>query len=308
MSYSRFLISFFKRLLTEFEGQVRSAVWVLCLAVQVSTLPPQCLAAHQPGNAAPSGSLHLYTGEQMDPDLSMYYLRARYYQPEAGRFWNMDSFEGNQENPPSFQKYLYCRGNPINGTDPSGHDFSETMSAMSLGLQIAAVNFAGTAGPLAETAMFVTGLSMLNSAQLLSTGIDPDTGERATVMATVFAVADFLPAGKFITRPLKGNASKPWRDAAIHIWDNLSKISRQGQQVHHRIPLEWAHLFPNMNPNRIDNLKLVPEVIHNGPAGVTSAWRQFKQALGGRTPTSAEVENFAKQIDQQFGQHFKSLN
>jgi RHS repeat-associated protein len=69
-----------------------------------------------------TGETHLYTGEQIDPDLGMYYLRARYYQPGIGRFWNMDSFEGRQEEPLSLHKYLYCHGNPVNVVDPSGYD------------------------------------------------------------------------------------------------------------------------------------------------------------------------------------------
>ncbi len=65
-----------------------------------------------------------YTGEQWDADLEMYYLRARYYKPEIGRFWTMDSFEGNPSDPLSLHKYLYCHDNPVNGTDPSGHEFN----------------------------------------------------------------------------------------------------------------------------------------------------------------------------------------
>jgi len=51
----------------------------------------------------------------------MYYLRARYYKPDTGRFWTMDSYEGNNEEPLSLHKYLYTQGNPVNGIDPSGH-------------------------------------------------------------------------------------------------------------------------------------------------------------------------------------------
>lgn len=50
----------------------------------------------------------------------MYYLRARYYKPETGRFWTMDTYEGNKEEPLSLHKYLYCQVNPVNLTDPSG--------------------------------------------------------------------------------------------------------------------------------------------------------------------------------------------
>ncbi len=63
-----------------------------------------------------------YTGQQWDPDLQLYYLRARYYAPTLGRFWSSDSYEGSPETPASLHKYLYCRASPINGVDPSGHD------------------------------------------------------------------------------------------------------------------------------------------------------------------------------------------
>jgi hypothetical protein len=33
-----------------------------------------------------------------------------------------DTDEGNQENPLSLHKYLYCEADPVNGTDPSGND------------------------------------------------------------------------------------------------------------------------------------------------------------------------------------------
>ena len=79
-------------------------------------------------------NLYLYTGEQMDPDLGMYYLRARYYQPELGRFWNLDSFEGWQEETLSLHKYLYARNNPANRIDPSGHEDVASLS-ITMGIQ-----------------------------------------------------------------------------------------------------------------------------------------------------------------------------
>lgn len=35
----------------------------------------------------------------------------------------MDSYEGNSSDPASLHKYLYCKANPINGRDLSGHEF-----------------------------------------------------------------------------------------------------------------------------------------------------------------------------------------
>ncbi len=81
--------------------------------------------------AGSTPNLYLYCGEQYDPDLGFYYLRARYSNPKTGRFWNMDSYEGNSEDPRSLHKYLYCQANPINGRDPSGHDFSAISMSVS---------------------------------------------------------------------------------------------------------------------------------------------------------------------------------
>jgi hypothetical protein len=47
-------------------------------------------------------------------------LRARYYDPTTGRFNRLDPFFGNQFDPQSFHKYLYCSADPTNATDPSG--------------------------------------------------------------------------------------------------------------------------------------------------------------------------------------------
>ncbi|MGH9762316.1 MAG: RHS repeat-associated core domain-containing protein, partial [Blastocatellia bacterium] len=74
---------------------------------------------HQTGSTP---NLYLYSAEQFDPDLGMYYLRARYMSSATGRFWTMDSFEGFGDDPLSLHKYTYCSGNPVTRADPSGHE------------------------------------------------------------------------------------------------------------------------------------------------------------------------------------------
>ncbi|CAN0457038.1 unnamed protein product, partial [Discosporangium mesarthrocarpum] len=64
---------------------------------------------------------YLYTGEQYDSDLGMYFLRARYLNPETGRFHTMDTYEGRNGEPLTLHKYLYAHGNPVMGLDPSGN-------------------------------------------------------------------------------------------------------------------------------------------------------------------------------------------
>jgi RHS repeat-associated protein len=80
---------------------------------------------------------YLYCGEQYDTDLGLYFLRARYMNPDSGRFWTMDVFEGLTSDPSTLHKYLYCADNPINSLDPSGNfTLKETMVAINIGLSI----------------------------------------------------------------------------------------------------------------------------------------------------------------------------
>jgi RHS repeat-associated protein len=63
---------------------------------------------------------YLFGSEQFDPDLGLYYNRARYLNVSSGRFWSMDTFEGDDASPPSLHKYLYVSDNPVDDRDPSG--------------------------------------------------------------------------------------------------------------------------------------------------------------------------------------------
>ena len=64
---------------------------------------------------------YLYTGEQYDPNMGFYYLRARYMNPEIGRFTSMDTFSGFAATPVTLNKYIYANASPINTIDPSGN-------------------------------------------------------------------------------------------------------------------------------------------------------------------------------------------
>jgi RHS repeat-associated protein len=63
---------------------------------------------------------YLFAGEQFDPELGLYYNRARYLDVRAGRFWGMDAYEGDPNDPPSLHHYLYAYADPVFLTDPSG--------------------------------------------------------------------------------------------------------------------------------------------------------------------------------------------
>jgi len=96
-------------------------------------LQDDSVASADPGKVAQQSTNLLYTGEQFDVDAQMYNLRARYYDPLNGRFNRVDPFAGNNQDPQSLHKYLYCLANPVNGIDPTGeYSLSENLTTMSI--------------------------------------------------------------------------------------------------------------------------------------------------------------------------------
>ena len=90
------------------------------------TSSAQTLRAHFRPGAVGDWKLHstpnvyLYRGEQYDPDLGLYYLRARYYNPATGRFMSRDPLDpdlrdanGIPADPKYLHKYLYANGDPM---------------------------------------------------------------------------------------------------------------------------------------------------------------------------------------------------
>ena len=55
-----------------------------------------------------------YTGAVIDRETGLYYLNARYYDPETARFISEDPVRDGQS------WYMYCQGDPVNNVDPTG--------------------------------------------------------------------------------------------------------------------------------------------------------------------------------------------
>jgi RHS repeat-associated protein len=62
-----------------------------------------------------------YTGHQWDPETGLVYARARYFDPELGRFISRDTFEGTLFEAPSLHRYAYAWANPLRYRDLDGH-------------------------------------------------------------------------------------------------------------------------------------------------------------------------------------------
>ena len=62
-----------------------------------------------------------YRGYYYDKETELYYLNARYYDPETGRFISADSTQYLEPNTVNgLNLYAYCASNPVMNVDPSG--------------------------------------------------------------------------------------------------------------------------------------------------------------------------------------------
>ncbi len=62
-----------------------------------------------------------FTGHEHDKETGLIYVKARFYDPETGRFLGQDAWEGDVMLPPSLHKYLYAYQNPTVYVDPDGN-------------------------------------------------------------------------------------------------------------------------------------------------------------------------------------------
>jgi len=122
---------------------------------------------------------YLYAGQQWDSDLGMYYNRARYLNPNTGRFWTMDTYEGFKQVPASLHKYLYCQADPINRTDPSGR--ASTLAAQNgtavhqyIGQDFVGKVPGGFSGPSVVNVLRDAGIPIRGEAADVVTALFPD--------------------------------------------------------------------------------------------------------------------------------------
>lgn len=120
-----------------------------------------------------------FTGKLFDTSTALYYYGARYYDPELGRFIQPDTIVPYPSDPQSFNRYSYCRNNPITYIDPSGHSWKDW-----LGHLIGAV--AGVAATIFSGGNVLAGFQVYSFASgMINAGIAAVSGDWSGVGAGI---------------------------------------------------------------------------------------------------------------------------
>jgi type II secretory pathway pseudopilin PulG len=107
-------------------------------------------------------------------------MRHRYYEPQTGRFTSFDRFEAGASSPQDLHKYLYCRNNPVNAIDPSGH-----FTLVELGVTIFIIALL--------TAIVLVGLSKARGAAAL-TRLQANVQQAVVAMSSMNSISQPTPA------------------------------------------------------------------------------------------------------------------
>lgn len=142
-----------------------------------------------------SSNPFLFTGHQFDSATGFYNAKARYYDPEIGRFLSEDPFAGDVVHPPSLHRYQYAFGNPTVYTDPTGECALITdgpCSVLADSLEYALDQRVGNSGieSLDRASRRMAGLLISPLTGLLRLG--RSSGDAASLLAE--SVTDFSPA------------------------------------------------------------------------------------------------------------------
>ena len=223
-----------------------------------------------------------YSGEHWDSDLGLYYFRARWYDPNLGRFMSMDTFEGNQKEPLSLHKYAYTHNNPVNMVDPSGHFFTAIGGVMSGGIQTSLRTSRSGTILIAKKKAQNKLIRSLAAPLLLAMAVF-DTGELTN------SGEDNL---SFVVRGGIANSSQLQRGVALHFEvPGLTGFSVQSEPDKTIDELAQAGQFPNkqISVSSVKSLKIAAMAVGYLIEVVKSPGRGYHKTVATPMPLSARL-------------------
>jgi RHS repeat-associated protein len=223
-----------------------------------------------------SSNNYLFAGEQLDPILGNYYNRARYYDPQSGRFTKSDDFEGYRTQPISLHKYLYANSSPSVFVDPTGF---VSMSEQSAAMEIQSSLFK----MFNYSQNFLGKIDRINSVVNLITSIK-DIFDVATSIFSSLSMAtpsNKMPLNNFTKFSIVGFAE----NASIAFAEAIPRISRT--VIGKKVPAELAQISSFLSDKESRYAFYLPSIISLSGTFDTKAVINGKNVtlLGNSKPT-----------------------
>ena len=195
-----------------------------------------------------------YRGYYYDTETKLYYLQNRYYNPETGRFLNVDSCLYSHML--GYNLYLYCHNNPVNYYDPKGDD----AIALLAGWASSAWGLAAADGPLPiGDIIYGAGCLVLGSVVIIE-AITVSDEAAAFPVDNSFPTVDVLPYDTAVI-----DAAIDAATVSIRIGVTVAKekydpdpFARPGQKKQGRERKEKKKGADNWNPNPNKRPKPLP--------------------------------------------------
>lgn len=232
----------------------------------------------------------LFAGEQFDPALNLYYSRARYLNTTTGRFWSMDTYEGDQQTPSSLHKYLYVSANPVNQVDPAGHDDADIGSFSVANAASQALEGITT---LLSSAARITAVRLLTVGAALGSSVFARPGIQD---ALEDGGADAIAATQNAFFEYQGVVSEAEAETSS-IWSSYRAFAQYLNQLYTRLPganppgIEYHHLveqsqeeasgFAENAINSMSNVVPTPSAVHST---ISAFYSTPLEELDGLTP------------------------
>lgn len=231
-------------------------------ALTSSTGAMQASYAYSPyGALSISGSTtnsYDYTGRESD-GLGLHYYRARYYNPETGRFLSEDpsGFRGG------INEYVYAHGDPIDREDPSGrYDW----------WWHAYITYQ------ADLAMGYTPEQAWNSAQAVANvDFEPGSQGKDSNSTHKHSMAGRKPNGKPETcqqayagtqQQIADDAANGRADEAMHALQDATAPGHRGYQLWNGMPPSFSHMVGDADPPEED----IDQAIQNTEQFLAEYW------------------------------------
>ena len=129
-----------------------------------------------------------YRGYVYDTETGLYYLNSRYYNPETGRFINVDGYVSTGQGFSGHNMFVYCGNNPVMRQDDSGRLFFAAVVSGVLGAVFGGISAAQNGENIAVGALVggVTGIVMGLVGGVIGTAIK--VGAKALILGAVGTV------------------------------------------------------------------------------------------------------------------------